>query len=195
MRTPLILLLTLLLTGCVISSPQKALYNAEYPHRQDIRQQNVYRFTTKPVTPGGEKYWGAGDLAQLFYVSDDKATTVELRFSYPGKSLHVASLDTQNHVLRERTFILLDESAAKPANKDIDYFFLTKEGELKTSWRSCIPDMSVGCSWGGHTLFITRNTDLAVQYETGGAYLMFLVFPAYGSRKYLEIFPQAPAAD
>lgn len=194
MRRLLAPLMTLLLVGCAISSPQKEQYKAEYNNRQDVRAQNVYRFKTQPIKPSGEKYWGAGDLAQLFYVSDDKASVLELRFNYPAKSLRVASLDPQNNVLREKTYSLLDESAAKPADPNTGYVYLTKDGELMRKVRNCTPDMSVGCQWWNHRLFITRSADLAVQYEKGGAGLAFLVIPVYGASEYLEIFPKAPGS-
>ncbi|MEQ4451592.1 MULTISPECIES: hypothetical protein [Kosakonia] len=190
MHRILTLLLSVLLAGC-ISSPQKAQYNAEYANRQDIRAHEVYRFMTKPVKSSGEKYWGAGDLAELLYVVDDKAAVVELRFNYPAKSMQVTARDAQNKVLRERTFILMDEAASKPADSDIRYFYLTKEGELATTSRNCTPDMSAGCRWWNYKLFITHNADLAVQYEHGAAGLAFLVFPMYSSSQNLEIFPKA----
>lgn len=191
MRKLLPLLLTLLLAGCVISSPQKAQYNAEYSNRQDIRTQSVYRFITKPVKPSGENYWGAGDLPQLFYVTSDNAAVVELRFNYPAKSLLITSLDGQNNVLEKKTFALLDESASKPSDPKFSYFYLTKDGELMMKYHNCTPDMSVGCRWFEHRIFITRNTDLAVQYESGSAGMAFLLIPFYGSQKYFEVFPRA----
>lgn len=53
MRQLSVLFCLLLLTGCVVSSPQKAQFNAEYPNRQDIRSHTLYRFMTKPLKPGG----------------------------------------------------------------------------------------------------------------------------------------------
>ena len=190
MRGLLVLLVTLLLGGCVISSPQRAQYKEEYGNRQDIRTHTVYRFMTKPVRPSGEEYWGAANLAEFFYVDDKNATRVELRFNYAANTVDVASLDAQNTVLRKRTIVLLDESAAKPADTEDVYLTLTRDGELTKKVRSCKPDMSVGCQWWNHKLFITRSGDLAVQYEKGGTGLIFLLVPAYGSTEYLEIYPK-----
>ncbi len=81
MRVLFALLLSSLLAGCITSSPQKALYKAEYPHRQDIRQHNVYQFKTTPIKASGERYRGAGDLAVLFGVSNQNASTLQLRFN------------------------------------------------------------------------------------------------------------------
>lgn len=191
MRQLSVLLCLLLLAGCVVSSPQKAQFNAEYPNRQDIRNHTVYRFMTKPLKPGGGKYYGSNDLAETLYVRADNAVTVELRFNYPARTLQVKSLDGQNRTLREETYVLLDESAAKPSDPESLYFFLTKDGVLLTKYKNCTPDMSVGCRWLERTLFITRNGDMAVQLADGTAGLAFLVIPFYGSKKYLEIFPQA----
>jgi len=102
----------------------------------------------------------------------------------------VKSLDAQNRTLREETYALLDESAAKPSDVESRYFFLTKEGVLLTKFKNCTPDMSVGCRWQERTLFITRNGDMAVQLASGTAGMAFLVIPFYGSEKYLEIFPK-----
>ena len=194
MRQLSLLLCLLLLTGCVVNAPQKAQFNAEYPNRQDIRHHAVYRFMTKPLKPGGGKYYGANDLAETLYVRADNAAMVELRFNYPGRSLQVKSLDAQNRTLREETYALLDESAAKPSDVESRYFFLTKEGVLLTKHKNCTPDMSVGCRWQDRTLFITRKGDMAVQLAKGGAGMAFLGIPLYGSQKYLEIFPKAPGA-
>ncbi len=190
MRQLSVLLCLLLLTGCVVSSPQKAQFNAEYPNRQDIRSHTVYRFMTKPLQPGGGKYYGANDLAETLYVRADNAAMVELRFNYPGRSLQVKSLDAQNRTLRDETYALLDESAAKPSDAESRYFFLSKEGVLLTKFKNCTPDMSVGCRWQDRTLFITRSGDMAVQLASGTAGMAFLVIPFYGSEKYLEIFPK-----
>ncbi len=196
MRVLFALLLTSLLAGCITSSPQKALYKAEYPHRQDIRQQNVYQFKTTPIKASGERYRGAGDLAVLFGVSHQNASTVQLRFNYPAKSLEAVSLDAANKTIRKETFILLDESAPKPSRPETNYFYLTKDGQLVQKSRNCTPDMSVGCQWWNHMLFITRNGDMAVHYENGSAVLLFLVFPGYGSHDYLEIFSKvSPVTD
>jgi hypothetical protein len=191
MRTLLALLITVSLSGC-ISSPQGAQYAAEYANHQDIRSQSVYRFNTKAIKPSGESYWGSNDLAQLFYVSSEKAAVVKLRFNYPDKTVQATSLDAQNNVLRQTTFILLDESAEKPSDPEALYFYLTPKGELLRKTRNCTPDMSVGCQWYNHQVFITHSGNLATQYETGAAGMAFLVFPMYGSQKYLEIFPKAP---
>ena len=196
MRVLFALLLSSLLAGCITSSPQKALYKAEYPHRQDIRQQNVYQFKTTPIKASGKRYRGAGDLAVLFGVSHQNASTVQLRFNYPAKSLEAVSLDAANKTIRKETFILLDESAPKPSRPETNYFYLTKDGQLVQKSRNCTPDMSVGCQWWNHRLFITRNGDMAVHYENGSAVLLFLVFPGYGSHDYLEIFSKvSPVAD
>ena len=62
--------------------------------------------------------------------------------------------------------------------------------------RNCTPDMSVGCHWWIHNLFITRHGDMALQYGNGSAVMLFLLFPAYGSNKYLEIFSKvSPVSD
>ena len=188
MRQFFMLILTLLLAGCA-RSPQQAQYNAEYPVRQDMRKQSVYQFQTKPITPSGARYWGAGNLAELFYVSDDQASTLEMRFNYPARSLLVTSRDPQTNIVRQRTFILLDESVAKPSDSQTGYMYLTKDGQLLRKAKNCTPDMSVGCQWWNHTVFLTRKGDLAVNYESGGAALMFLVLPLYGSKEYLEVFP------
>jgi hypothetical protein len=184
-----ILILTLLLTGCA-SSPQQAQYKAEYPVRQDMRKQSIYQFQTKPIKSSGARYWGSGNLAELFYVSDDQASTLEMRFNYPARSLQVSSRDPHNNILRQRTFILLDESAAKPSDSKTGYVYLTKDGQLSRKTKNCTPDMSVGCQWWNHTIFLTRQGDLAVNYESGGAVLMFLVLPLYGSNEYFEVFPK-----
>lgn len=195
-RVLFVLLLSSLLVGCITSSPQKALYKAEYPHRQDIRQKNVYQFKTTPIKASGERYWGAGELTQLFRVNDKDASTVQLRFNYPAKSLEAVSLDAANRTLSKETFILLDESAPKPSSPETNYFYLTKDGQLVHKIRNCTPDMSVGCQWWNHRLFITRNGDMAVHYENGSAVLLFLVFPGYGSHDYLEIFSKvSPVAN
>ena len=191
MRTLLALLMTVSLTGC-ISSPQGAQYDTEYAKHQDIRSQSVYRFKAKAIKPSGERYWGSNDLAELFYVTSEAAAVVKLRFNYPAKTMQATSLDAQNNVLRQTTFILLDESAPKPSNPEDRYFYLTPKGELLSKSRNCTPDMSVGCQWRNHQLFITHNGNLAAQYDTGAAGMAFLVFPMYGSNKYLEIFPKAP---
>lgn len=189
MRQSFPLILILLLAGCV-SSSQHAQYKTEHPVRQDIRKQSVYQFQTKPTKPSGEKYWGAGDLADLFYVNDDKAATLEMRFNFPARSLQVSSRDAKDNILRQQLFNLLDESAAKPSDSQTNYVYLTKDGQLLRKVKNCTPDMSVGCQWRNHTIFLTRGGDLAVNYESGGAALMFLVLPLYGSKEYLEIFPK-----
>ncbi|MEJ5064761.1 hypothetical protein WH279_14770 [Erwinia sp. MYb375] len=194
MRTLLAVTLTALLAGCVTTPSQKAQFNAEYPHRQDIRQQSVYHFMTKPVSASGKKYWGSDNVAELFYVSDNAASMLQLRFNYPGRSVEVSSLDTHQKTLRKRTFALLDESAAKPSNADADYLVLTKGGQLMKKTRNCTPDMSVGCRWWNHTIFITRHADMAVHYEEGGAGLIFLIFPFYDSSEYLRIFQKVTPA-
>lgn len=181
-----------LLTGCSVNTPQKAQYNAEYSQRQDIRAQNVYRFKIKPIQPSGGKYWGEDNLAQVFYVSDENAATIELHFNYPARTLLASSLDKQGQVLHKRTFALFAESATPPSDPDADYLYLTKSGELRTKWKNCTPDMSVGCRWGGHTIFITHSADLAVQYESGTAGMAFLLIPFYGSETRLQIFAKAP---
>lgn len=191
MRQLSVLLCLLLLTGCTVSSPQKAQFNAEYPNRQDIRSHTVYRFMTKPLKPGGGKYYGANDLAEMLYARADNAAMVELRFNYPAKRLQVKTFDRQNSILQEQTWILLDESAAKPSDPESHHFWLTKEGVLLTKFKNCTPDMSVGCRWQERTLFITHNGDMAVQFAKGTAGMAFLVIPFYGSEKYLEIFPKA----
>ncbi|MEH4694202.1 hypothetical protein PO377_11715 [Atlantibacter hermannii] len=56
-----------LLCGCVISSPQKAQYKTEYSHRQDIRQHNVYKFNTKPISASGYEHWMSMVELQPFY--------------------------------------------------------------------------------------------------------------------------------
>lgn len=190
MRQLSVLLFILFLSGCVVSSPQKSQYNAEYPNRQDIRAHSVYRFKVTPLKPGGDEYKGVDDLAQLFYVRSDTAATVELRFNYPAKVVQATSLDAQNHPLQQRTWALLDESAAKPSDPESDYFWLTKEGVLVKKYKNCTPDMSVGCRWIERTLFITRNGDLGVQLADGSAGMAFLLIPFYGSEKYLGIFPK-----
>ncbi|QMV51187.1 hypothetical protein [Ewingella americana] len=186
------LLLVLLLAGCSISAPQNAQYKKEYSARQDIRKQSLYQFMTKPVAAGGGRYWGSGDLAALFSVMDKQATSLELRFNYPAKSLEVSSRDAQNKTLRSKAFRLLDESAAKPADADNGYFYLTKDGQLVKNTRNCTPDMSVGCRWWNTKIFITGNGNLAVQHEEGGAGMMFLMIPVYGSNANFEVFPKAP---
>lgn len=191
MRKLMVLLVAALLAGCGSSSPQQTQYETEYSQRQDIRKQSVYRFATKPMKPSGEKYWGAGDLAQLFYVIDAKATVIELAFNYPAKTLLATARDAQNNMLKEQTYILLAKSDAAPAGENVRYIYLTKDGELAKKTKNCTPDMSVGCQWWNYRLFITRSADLAVQYEQGGAGLAFLVIPMHGSNKYLEIFPKA----
>lgn len=191
MRQLSVLGLVLLLSGCVVSSPQKSQYQAEYPNRQDIRSHSLYRFVTTPLKPGGDEYRGADDLAQLFHVSKKTAATVELRFNYPAKSLQATSRDAQNNTLGQQTWILLDESSAKPSDPQSDYFWLTKDGVLRTHYKNCTPDMSVGCRWVEREMFITRNGDMAVQYAEGSAGMAFLVIPFYGSQKYLGIFPKA----
>ncbi|MFZ4831752.1 hypothetical protein [Rouxiella sp. Mn2063] len=130
MRKILVLLLSLLLTGCInLSSPQGAQYKAEYANRLDIRTQNVYRFMNKAVRPMGDSNAQDDYLAGFFSLSGAENSILELRFNYPAKSLQVTSLDRQNHVIAERTYLLLDKSEAPPTNKDIDYFYLTKDGE------------------------------------------------------------------
>ncbi|MGY5956392.1 Lipoprotein [Kosakonia sp. BK9b] len=190
MRSVLILLLAGLLAGCEVSSPQKAQYNAEYENRQDIHTQNVYRFKAQPLKSSGKKYWGAGNLAELFYVNADNTAVVELHFNYPAKSLDTVSRDAQNTLLRERTWHLLDESASKPADPEANYLYLTKDGRLLRQKRHCTPDMGVGCQWHNYELFITRHGDLMVQYASGGAGLAFLILPVYSSYQYVEIFPK-----
>jgi hypothetical protein len=188
MRLVLTLVLTSLLAGCVVDSPQKAQYNAEYPHRQDIRRQTVYQFMTKPVTKESK---GSDDLAEFFHVREDRATRVELRFNYPAHLVEISALDENRRVLRKTTVALLDESAADPSDREADYFYLTKDGTLLRKSKNCTPDMSVGCRWDVHTAFLTQKGDLAVQYENGSAGLFFLVVPFYGSSKYLNVFPNA----
>ncbi|MCT4707653.1 hypothetical protein MUA03_17370 [Enterobacteriaceae bacterium H16N7] len=183
------LLMVLSLTGCVISSPQREQYNAEYSSRQDIRTHTLYRFMAKPVKSSGEKYWGAGDLTELFYVKGDAASSVELHLDYASKSMTVKSIDTQNKTLHEEKYILLDESDEKPSDSNVKYIYLTKDGELIRKVKNCTPDMSVACQWWDHRLFITHNGDLAVQYQQGSAGMLFLLVPFYGNRSYLEIFP------
>jgi len=196
MRSFLILLLTSLLAGCVTSSPQKTLFKAEYPQRLDIRQHNVYQFKTRPIVSSGESYRGSGDLTELFRVSNKNASMLQLRFDYPERSLEVVSLDAHNTVLDKHIFSLLDESASGPSDSEGEYFYLTKDGQLMQKTRNCTPDMSVGCQWWIHNLFITRNGDMAVHYENGSAVVLFLLLPAYGSHEYLEIFSKvSPLSD
>jgi len=191
MRALVATMLAFLLTGCFTSSPQKTQFKAEYPARQDIRQKNEYRFTIKPTKPADARYWGSDDLAELFYVADTQATTLTLHFNFPAKSLQVSSQDPDNKIRRQTTFMLLDESAEKPSDTDLRYMYLTKDGRLLRKTRSCKPDMSVGCQWWIHTIFITRNGDMAVSYEKGGTGLVFLVIPLYSSSEYLQIFNKA----
>ncbi|WP_313109669.1 hypothetical protein [Atlantibacter sp.] len=186
------IILSSLLAGCVISSPQKAQYKAEYSHRQDIRQHTVYKFNTKPISPSGKSYRGSGNLTTLFKLSDKNASKIQLRFDYPAKSLEAVSLDAQDKILDKQTFTLLDKSADKPSDSQMNYFYLTKDGQLVYKTRNCTPDMSIGCQWWAHSLFITRNGDMAVHYENGSAVMLFLILPAYGSNEYLEIFSKAP---
>jgi len=190
MRQLSVLCSLLLLSGCVVSSPQKSQYQAEYPNRQDIRSHSLYRFVTTPLKPGGDEYKGTDDLALLFYVSSKNAATVELRFNYPAKTLQATSLDAQNNALSQQTWALLDESAAKPTDSNSRHFWLTKDGVLRTQYKNCTPDMSVGCRWVDREMFITRSGDMAVQYAEGSAGMVFLVIPFYGSQKYLGIFPK-----
>ncbi|MCU6668735.1 hypothetical protein M8013_08235 [Enterobacteriaceae bacterium H4N4] len=190
MRQLSVLGLVLLLSGCVVSSPQQSQFQAEYPNRQDIRSHSVYQFKTTPLKPGGDEYKGTDDLAQLFYVSSKSAATVELRFNYPAKSLQATSRDAQNNTLSQQTWTLLDESAAKPSDPERQYLWLTKDGVLRTKYKNCTPDMSVGCRWVERDMFITRSGDMAVQYAEGSAGMAFLVIPFYGSQKYLGVFPK-----
>ncbi|WP_228303343.1 hypothetical protein [Klebsiella aerogenes] len=192
MRKFTALILMGLLTGCSVNAPQSAQYNAEYSQRQDIHTQNVYRFKIKPLQPSGGKYWGADNLTQVFYVSDKNAAAIELRFNFPTATLQASSLDEQGKVVSTQTFALLAESATPPSGSDTKYLYLTKSGELLSKWKNCTPDMSVGCSWGGHQIFITHSADLAVQYATGGAGLAFLLIPFYNSEARLQIFAKAP---
>lgn len=192
MRPVFILILTSLLAGCVTSSPQSALFKAEYPQRLDIRQHSVYQFKTKPISASGESYRGSGNLTTLFRVSNEDASVLQLRFNYPAKSLDAVSLDTRNRILDKHTFALLDESASASASEG-EYFYLTKDGQLMQKNRNCTPDMSVGCQWWIHNLFITRNGDMAVHYEKRSAVVLFLLLPAYGSNEYLEIFSKVAA--
>lgn len=191
MRSLLALFIAVSLSGCV-SSPQGAQYDAEYANHQDIRKQSLYRFKTKAIKPSGESYWGSDDLAQLFYVPGKTASVVELRFNYPAKTVQATSLDAQNNVVQQQTYILLDASASEPDDKNNRYLRLSKNGEIVKKSRNCTPDMSVGCQWHNHEIFLTQSGNLAVQYESGGAGLAFLVFPIYNSQKYFEIFPKAP---
>jgi len=185
-----------LLCGCVISSPQKAQYKTEYSHRQDIRQHNVYKFNTKPISASGKAYRGSGNLTSLFKLSDSNASRVQLLFDYAAKSLKAVSLDANDKILDKQTFILLDESMAKPSDSGINYFYLTKDGQLVNKTRNCTPDMSIGCQWWNYSLFITHSGDMAVHYENGSAVVLFLILPAYGSKEYLEIFSKAsPVSD
>ena len=86
MRGPSVLFIVLALSGCVVHSPQMAQYKAEYSNRQDIHSHSLYRFMAKPVKSSEEKYWGAGDLTEFFYVKGDKTSTVELKLDYDSKT-------------------------------------------------------------------------------------------------------------
>ncbi|BBJ86232.1 TPA: hypothetical protein ACNV3W_003088 [Raoultella ornithinolytica] len=192
MRGPSVLFIVLALSGCVVHSPQMAQYKAEYSNRQDIHSHSLYRFMAKPVKSSEEKYWGAGDLTEFFYVKGDKTSTVELKLDYDSKTMRIKSIDSQNRTLDERTFVLLDGSEEKPSDSNVKSLYLTKDGELIRKVKNCTPDMSAGCQWWEHRLFITQNGDLAVQYQQGGAGMLFLIVPFYTNSSYLEIFPRAP---
>lgn len=92
MRGPSVLFIVLALSGCVVHSPQMAQYKAEYSNRQDIHSHSLYRFKAKSVKSSEEKYWGAGDLTEFFYVKGDKTSTVELKLDYDSKTMHIKSL-------------------------------------------------------------------------------------------------------
>lgn len=189
MRWFLIFFMTIFLFGCV-SSPQEKQYMKEYSKMQNFRMQSTYYFRAEPIKKNGEHQ----DLAGFFYVSAESAVTVKLDFNLPEKKLTVSSLDVDKKVIRDQVFTLLDEDDPEPTKRigmASEYIYLTKNGELTRKTKSCMPDMSVGCTWWNYTFFLTNQSDLAILYNYGGAILAFLIIPMYGDNKYFEIYPKS----